>query len=218
MSTHEGTSMIKTTAFAAMLLLVPLTAHTTRTAHAALEPRVPGANGAKSEARPVVKPAVKTDADYPIFPDTPKNHWAYVAMEKLQRANLSFRYAGANRIPLPLPRTMTRYEVAVFTARALDKLATVAPAATLRLDQMSWQEIEREIIVRMWLAQFDSSLNALQTEFADELARLGVRVDSLGEPSQTPRKRTPWPSKKPPSAKSPSMGRSHPGALELGDK
>ncbi len=150
--------------FLALIFLAP------STAKAALEPRVEGASAApKTETRP---------ADYPGgFPDTPQNHWAYVAVAKLESGRLIQWYEGSRESPLP--PLMTRYEFAVETARAMDKLANVAPADTLRFADMTWTQIEHEIIAHLWLSQFDASLTALQTEFAPEIKRLSIRVDSL---------------------------------------
>lgn len=166
MSTYMNNRISKSGLFIALILCAPVAAK------AALEPRVqgvPDAPKAETKARP---------AGYPGgFPDTPQNHWAYVAVAKLESGRLIQWYEGSRQTPLP--PLMTRYEFAVATARTMDKLANVAPADPLDFAHMSWAQIEREIITRMWLAQFDDSIEALQVEFADELVRLGTRFDSI---------------------------------------
>lgn len=85
------------------------------------------------------------------FTDVPAKHWAYDSVSKLAQAGIISGYGdGTYRGD----RTLTRYEMATIVGKAL--------ANSDKADA----EIKKE-------------LAALQTEFAEELNTLGVRVDAL---------------------------------------
>lgn len=182
----------KTSVFIGLISIAPLMAH--------------AAPVAKTQAPEKSAPSQND------FPDIPRNHWAYVAMGQLERARL---------IPSPAipalhgdrrsgPLVLTRYEVAVATARAMDALSQVPRMETLHLRGMSWTQIEREFFARWWLSQFDDPIAALQAEFAPELERLGARGSHLEN-------RLPLRSNGPGPPRS-TINPSRPGAIELGDK
>lgn len=119
--------------------------------------------------------SAQTTREAAEFPDVPKNHWAYEAINKLASAGIiEGRDGGVYVGNAP----MTRYEFAVAIARLLDK---IQPAGTSfdptvingRLDALEArpQGIQRQEVLDL--------IAALRTEFADELSRLGVRVGDL---------------------------------------
>jgi len=116
------------------------------------------------------------------YPDVPRGHWAYAAIDRLSQAGIieglpNGNYAGN--------KPMTRYEFAVAIARLLDRLNTPVSQGGLQGIQgergpqgetgpqgaNAPNTITRE--------EVNDLLAALRREFADELARLGVRVDAL---------------------------------------
>jgi hypothetical protein len=113
------------------------------------------------------------------YPDVPRGHWAYEALDRLSRAGIIEGRPGG---VYEGNRPMTRYEFAVAIARLLDRIGTGggitqaqldALAATLRSEMAA---IPRPDITRR---EVTDMITALTTEFRDELSRLGVRVDAL---------------------------------------
>ena len=129
-------------------------------------------------------------ADRAEYPDTPRNHWAYQAIDRLSRAGIIEGYPngtfGGNR-------PMTRYEFAVAIARILDKLPAggggvgpVGPAgptgpagAEGPVGPAGRQGDAAPPFDGMTRQQINDLIAALRREFADELARLGSRVDAV---------------------------------------
>ncbi len=85
------------------------------------------------------------------FSDVPKKHWAYEAVNSLAAKGLLEGYADGK---FKGSKAMTRYEMALLTARLIDKKFGGADLETLQ---------------------------KLTIEFADELALLGVKVQALEE-------------------------------------
>ena len=120
-------------------------------------------------------PAVRAE-----YPDVPEGHWAYNAIDRLSQAGIveglpNGNYAGN--------KAMTRYEFAVAIARLIERFPTtdgggtqipgpVGPAGPQGPPGAAAPgTITRE--------EVNDLLAALRREFADELARLGVRVDAI---------------------------------------
>jgi hypothetical protein len=121
----------------------------------------------------VSRAQAQTTRDSAEFPDVPKNHWAYEAINKLASAGIiEGRDGGVYVGNAP----MTRYEFAVAIARLLDKIqpggATYNDAELRgRIASLENGRISRQEVLDL--------IAALRTEFADELSRLGVRVGDL---------------------------------------
>jgi len=122
----------------------------------------------------------QTTRDSAEFPDVPKNHWAYEAINKLASAGIiEGRDGGVYVGNAP----MTRYEFAVAIARLLDKIGPTGTTyddtelrnsingLTERVGNLENGRITRQEVLDL--------IAALRTEFADELSRLGVRVGDL---------------------------------------
>ena len=116
------------------------------------------------------------------YPDVPKNHWAYEALDKLSRAGiLEGRPGGVYEGN----KSMTRYEFAVAIARLLDKIPTVGPTGAIvapfdnSTNERRLTDLEGRPIPDITRAEVNDLITALRTEFATELERLGVRVDAL---------------------------------------
>jgi len=128
------------------------------------------------------------------YPDVPRGHWAYEALDRLSKAGIiegmpNGTYAGG--------KPMTRYEFAVAIARLLDRIGAIRPDGTVdlsgilrRLDELERRPIppdltgrvealERRPIPDITRAEVNDLIAALRREFADELSRLGVRVSQL---------------------------------------
>lgn len=126
----------------------------------------------------VSRASAQTTRDAAEFPDVPKNHWAYEAINKLAAAGIIEGRDGGNYVG---NAPMTRYEFAVAIARLLDKMSVTTPstpgvayddtAIKARLDALEADPIKRKEVLDL--------IAALRTEFADELSRLGARVDEL---------------------------------------
>ncbi len=118
----------------------------------------------------------QTTRDSAEFPDVPKNHWAYEAINKLASAGIiEGRDGGVYVGNAP----MTRYEFAVAIARLLDKINVTAPGAPPYNDAELRGRIESLENGRISRQEVLDLIAALRTEFADELSRLGVRVGDL---------------------------------------
>ncbi|MBV9864490.1 MAG: S-layer homology domain-containing protein [Abitibacteriaceae bacterium] len=121
------------------------------------------------------------------YPDVPRGHWAYQAIDRLSRAGIieglpNGTYAGQ--------KPMTRYEFAVAIARILDKIPT-GPGGPGQQGEPGRQGEpgpagppgpagkDAEVADFVKRAELNDLIAALRREFADELARLGSRVDAL---------------------------------------
>jgi hypothetical protein len=91
------------------------------------------------------------------FADVPKTHWAYDAISQAVDAGILQGYDGK----FHGQRLLNRYQMAVIVAKILDNVKPGAPAAG-RADNKTLANIE-----------------ALTTEFADELALLNTKVTTL---------------------------------------
>lgn len=131
----------------------------------------------------IVAPKLSAPAhaqDRAEYPDVPRGHWAYEALDKLSRAGIIEGRPGG---VYEGNRPMTRYEFAVAIARLLDRIptggvgtVTTPGAAGLRGETGPPGPMRDDLATDQELAD---AIAALRTEFADELARLGVRVDAL---------------------------------------
>lgn len=112
------------------------------------------------------------------YPDVPRGHWAYNAIDRLSQAGIieglpNGNYAGQ--------KPMTRYEFAVAIARLLDRIGTgggvgpQGPPGAQGIPGTAGTGGAGDIT----RAEVNDLIAALRREFADELARLGVRVDAL---------------------------------------
>lgn len=132
------------------------------------------------------------------FADVPPDHWAYNAVEFLRQQGLTEGYPDRTFMG---KRPMTRYEFAQTLARMIPGiLAKVQPAEGVTQEQlnsaiegvksqMMTPEQVREIVKEELAKQAPvapgvtpeqlATLQRLVNEFRDELARLGVDVDSL---------------------------------------
>lgn len=118
--------------------------------------------------------SAQTTREAAEFPDVPKNHWAYDAINKLASAGIIEGREGGVYVG---NASMTRYEFAVAIARLLDK---ITPGETVSLievnNRLAALEARPQGISRQEVLDL---IAALRTEFADELARLGIRVTDL---------------------------------------
>jgi len=134
------------------------------------------------------QPATTAPAEYP---DVPRGHWAYEALNRLSQAGIieglpNGTYAGN--------KPMTRYEFAVAIARLLDKIPASGggtayddTAIRSRLDALEARPdlsgrvaaLEARPIPDITRAEVMDLISALRTEFANELSRLGVRVTAV---------------------------------------
>ena len=94
------------------------------------------------------------------FNDVPRTHWAYDAIQKAVNAGILQGYDGK----FHGKRLLNRYQMAVITAKLLDKMGEAGPST------MGGSEDLKKMI---------SNLEALTIEFADELALLNVKVSTL---------------------------------------
>jgi hypothetical protein len=118
------------------------------------------------------------------YPDVPKGHWAYDALNTLSAAGIIEGRPGGNYYG---NQPMTRYEFAVAIARLLKNMGGVAmPGAAYNdtelrnritnLENKPAPVIPAQIRPDITRAEVNDLIKALRTEFADELANLGVRV------------------------------------------
>jgi len=91
------------------------------------------------------------------FNDVPKTHWAYSAVEKLNKAGLIEGYSGGS---FQGDRAITRYEFAILISKAMNQYD--------RTDESNKKLIDK-----------------LSAEFASELNKLGVRVAKLESKTNT---------------------------------
>ena len=112
------------------------------------------------------------------YPDVPRNHWAYEAINKLSQAGIIEGYSIADGGGFKGNRAMTRYEFAVAIARLLDRIQVPVPVAgTSTTTQVENNYVLPDTVVMR--PELNDAIAALRAEFADELSRLGVRVDAL---------------------------------------
>ena len=91
------------------------------------------------------------------FDDVPASHWAYAAVSKLVQAGI---VSGYDANYFKGDKTMTRYEMAVMVAKAIDKYDAANDADKQTIDKLS-------------------------AEFASELNKLGVRVAQVEKKTNT---------------------------------
>jgi len=138
----------------------------------------------------VVAPQLVSSAhaqDRPEFQDVPTTHWAYPALQKLAAAGVLEGYPPTGNYIGQRP--MTRYEFAVAIARILDKITVVGPDGPKvdlqpLIDENNRQNtriaaLEARPIPDITRREVQDLIDQLRREFADELARLGARVDTL---------------------------------------
>lgn len=92
------------------------------------------------------------------YPDVPRGHWAYDALDRLSRVGVIEPRPGGKYYG---NQPLTRYEVAVAIARALKNTALPANSQG------------------MTGAEANDMMKALRTEFAPELGNLGVRMTGI---------------------------------------
>jgi len=119
-------------------------------------------------------PAQTATAEYP---DVPRGHWAYEAINRLSNAGIIEGLPDGNYRG---QKAMTRYEFAVAIARLLDRIR-VDPAVAFDNTENARRltALEARPVPDITRAEVNDLIAALRREFADELARLGVRVDAL---------------------------------------
>lgn len=100
-------------------------------------------------------------ADQP-FPDVPRDHWAYEAVEALRQAGLIEGYPDGT---FGGERTFTRYEMAMVFSRILERL-------------IAWLEGQEALLLS---AATGEVLAALAQEFAPELEQLGIAQPDLAQ-------------------------------------
>jgi hypothetical protein len=122
------------------------------------------------------------------FADVPADHWAYAAVDKLQRAGIVIGYPDQT---YGGKRAMTRYEFAVAIARLLDKLEGMGK--TIDTSQFALKSDLNNFVTRPELEKYAlksdlagfarqsdvDTLKGLVKEFQTELTTLGVDVDSI---------------------------------------
>ncbi len=94
-----------------------------------------------------------------MFKDVPTDHWAYEAIDYLQTEGLVEGYPDNT---FQGNRTFTRYEMAMVIARMYSKFE----------DMVGGMDVTR-------IDEITAQLDRLATEFKDELAEIGVRIDRL---------------------------------------
>jgi hypothetical protein len=153
------------------------------------------------------QPAGAQNAEYP---DVPRGHWAYEAINKLSQAGVLEGYPDGNYYG---NKPMTRYEFAVAIARLMGRITVpTQPTGEGRIGPVGPQGpqgpagavgpagpqlpdlvFKRDIANFITRAEVNDLIAALRKEFADELARLGVRVDNLEGRVQALENRKPVP-------------------------
>jgi len=140
----------------------------------------------------VVMPALVTPAQAQAakeFPDVPADHWAYPALQKLAAAGVLEGYPPSGAYIGNRP--MTRYEFAVAIARVLNKIPVIPPAVpfpTIPAQNPPYNDaelrgrigaLEARPVPDITKAQVNDLINALRTEFKDELARVNAKLTAL---------------------------------------
>ena len=119
------------------------------------------------------------------FTDVPTDHWAYDAINTLQKDGILIGYPDGT---FAGKRTITRYEFAVAIARILPLIPKEhgAPGAT-GITQEQLDNALKDYVKTSDLPDFSKfatkadvdALRKLVDEFKDELAQMGVDVDTL---------------------------------------
>ena len=119
------------------------------------------------------------------YPDVPRGHWAYEAINKLSQAGIIEGLPNGNYYG---NKPMTRYEFAVAIARLLERIGgqgsqgeqgiqgVPGPAGPAGPAGTAGTVGNNNGITR---DEVNDLIAALRREFSDELARLGVRVDAV---------------------------------------
>ncbi|MGQ9764748.1 MAG: S-layer homology domain-containing protein [Armatimonadota bacterium] len=121
------------------------------------------------------------------FMDVPRDHWAYDAIDQLQRDGILIGYPDGT---FQGKRTLTRYEFAIAIARIADWVRSVMPdgpaaAGVTKADVEKMladyaKKSELPSIPQNLATKDDvAALRKLIDEFRDEIAALGVDVDAL---------------------------------------
>ncbi len=121
------------------------------------------------------------------FTDVPADHWAYDAIEQLQRDGILIGYPDGT---YQGKRTLTRYEFAIAIARLADWVRSVMPGAPgaagvtkADVEKMLADYAKKSELpsIPQNLATKDdiTAIRKLVDEFRDEIAALGVDVDAL---------------------------------------
>ena len=123
------------------------------------------------------QPAMAT-ADYP---DVPKNHWAYDAINKLSQAGIIEGRPGGTYNG---NQAMTRYEFAVAIARLLTKIGGPGVVGLQGIQGVpgATGPAGRDGVGGVGgptLAEINDLIAALRREFQQDLANMGVRVDAV---------------------------------------
>jgi hypothetical protein len=147
-------------------------------APAVFAPRLlPAAN-----AQPANMGDVPANAQTAEYPDVPRNHWAYDALNQLSRVGvIEGRPGGTYNGNEP----MTRYEFAVAIARLLRRIPgqVTLPPPTPPYDDTGLRNrittLEGRPVPDIFRNDVVALIDALRTEFRDELNRLGVRVTEV---------------------------------------
>lgn len=121
------------------------------------------------------------------FTDVPADHWAYDAINQLQRDGILIGYPDGT---FQGKRTLTRYEFAIAIARMADWVRSVVPGGPAAAG-VTKADVEKMLAdyakkselpsIPQNLATKDdvAALRKLIDEFRDEIAALGVDVDAL---------------------------------------
>lgn len=135
----------------------------------------------------VVAPQLVSSAhaqDRPEFQDVPTTHWAYSALQKLAAAGVLEGYPPNGSYIGQRP--MTRYEFAVAIARIIDKVGGGGGAQPYDDSALVRKNAEQDAEIAALKArpvpditrrEVQDLIDSLRREFADELARLGARLD-----------------------------------------
>ena len=117
------------------------------------------------------------------FVDVPTDHWAYDAVNQLQRAGIIVGYPDGT---FGGKRAMTRYEFAVAIARLLPLIDEDYVVTTSGLSQADLNAALAGYAKKSDIPAFSGASKAdvdavkrLVNEFGDEIASLGVDVDAL---------------------------------------
>jgi hypothetical protein len=106
------------------------------------------------------------------FADVPTDHWAYAAVDKLQKQGIVIGYPDGT---YGGKRQMTRYEFAIAIARLLDKIQAPPAAATPDLSDY----VKKEDLAGLAKQSDVDTLRKLVQEFQTELTTLGVDLDAV---------------------------------------
>ena len=133
----------------------------------------------------VASVALADSGDVFPFSDVPQNHWAYGAVQQLQKDGI---VNGTSPNTFSGNQTLTRYEMAVYVARAVQKLeaemgskAAVVPMpqAGMTKEQAIAAQQKYDQALANISKQDRALIQKLSAEFAAELDAMGVKVDSI---------------------------------------